>query len=108
MSTETKKENEAAINMEAKRTHLFTRQPLSTLGKIAFWALPRCCSGGRPVGRRVEGDLACAVPDGQPSSFARSSRTRSPGSRAGGIRPPRIETGNPRFAACRKIRLLRP
>jgi plastocyanin len=35
---ETKKEKEPAINDEATHLHLFTRQPLSTLGKIAFWS----------------------------------------------------------------------
>jgi hypothetical protein len=37
MSMETKKEKEPATNVEATQTNMFTRQPLSVFGKIAFW-----------------------------------------------------------------------
>jgi plastocyanin len=39
MNLDTKKEQETAGSEEAKRTHLFTRQPLSTFGKLAVVAL---------------------------------------------------------------------
>ncbi len=38
MSMETKKEKEPAINLETSQTHPSSRQPLTVLGKIAFWA----------------------------------------------------------------------
>src|SRR5260370_25041622 len=37
MSKETQTEKEAATSTTAQRIGLFARQPLSTLGKIAFW-----------------------------------------------------------------------
>jgi plastocyanin len=37
MSMETKKEQEPAMNVEATNTHLFSRQPPSVFGKLAFW-----------------------------------------------------------------------
>src|SRR5947209_19905103 len=38
MSMETKEEKDSAMNVVAKQTHLFSRQPPTVLGRIAFWA----------------------------------------------------------------------
>lgn len=58
MSTETKKEKELAMNVEATQTGLFARQPLSVLGKIAFWAFLVSVLGG------IAGNIAIASGSG--------------------------------------------
>ncbi len=61
MSTETKKEKEPIMNVEATQTGLFARQPLSVLGKIAFWALLVSVLGG------IAGNIAIASGSGSVS-----------------------------------------
>ena len=61
MSTETTKEKEPATNVEATQTHLFTRQPLSVFGKIAFWA--SVVGGLGSLG----GTIALTIASGSPS-----------------------------------------
>jgi hypothetical protein len=49
------------MSIEAKRAHLFVRQPLSTLGKIAFWTfLVGAISG-------IGGTIALTITNGSPS-----------------------------------------
>src|SRR5260370_37739546 len=49
------------MSIEAKRAHLFARQPLSTLGKIAFWTfLVGAISG-------IGGTIALTITNGSPS-----------------------------------------
>src|SRR5258708_4356596 len=49
------------MSIEAKRAHLFVRQPLSTLGKIAFWTfLVGAISG-------IGGTVALTITNGSPS-----------------------------------------
>jgi plastocyanin len=38
MSMETKEEKDPAVDVEATQAHLFSRQPPTVLGRIAFWA----------------------------------------------------------------------
>src|SRR2546423_4679715 len=59
MSTETKKE--PIMNVEATQTGLFARQPLSVLGKIAFWAFLVSVLGG------IGGNIAIASGSGSVS-----------------------------------------
>src|SRR5260370_7180728 len=59
MSTETKKE--PIMNVEATQTGLFGRQPLSVLGKIAFWAFLVSVLGG------IAGNIAIANGSGSVS-----------------------------------------
>lgn len=61
MSMETKKEMESTTNVEEKRTGLFARQPLSILGKIAFWAFLVSVLGG------IAGNIAIASGSGSVS-----------------------------------------
>ena len=61
MSTETKKEKEPLMNVEATQTGLFARQPLSVLGKIAFWAFLVSVLGG------IAGNIAIASGSGSVS-----------------------------------------
>src|SRR3989440_4880136 len=61
MSTETKKEKEPLMNVEATQTGLFARQPLSVLGKIAFWAFLVSVLGG------IGGNIAIASGSGSVS-----------------------------------------
>ncbi len=56
MSTETKKE--PIMNVEATQTGLFARQPLSVLGKIAFWAFLVGVLGG------IGGNIAITITSG--------------------------------------------
>lgn len=58
MSTETKKEKEPTMNVEATQTGLFARQPLSVLGKIAFWAFLVGVLGG------IGGNIAITLGSG--------------------------------------------
>jgi hypothetical protein len=58
MSTETKKEKEPIMNVEATQTGLFARQPLSVLGKIAFWAFLVGVLGG------IGGNIAITITSG--------------------------------------------
>src|SRR5256714_15527788 len=62
MSMETKKETESTMNVEEKRTGLFARQPLSVLGKIAFWAFLVSVLGG------IAGNIAIASGSGSVST----------------------------------------
>ena len=61
MSTETKKEKESTMNVEATQTHLFTRQPPSVLGRIALWAFLVGALGG------IGGNIAITLGSGSPS-----------------------------------------
>src|SRR2546423_12712644 len=61
MSTETKKEKEPTMNVEATQTHLFTRQPPSVLGRIAFWAFLVGALGG------IGGNIAITLGSGSPN-----------------------------------------
>jgi plastocyanin len=61
MSTETKKEKEPIMNVEATQTGLFARQPLSVLGKIAFWAFLVSVLGG------IAGNIAISSGSGSVS-----------------------------------------
>jgi len=61
MSTETKKEKEPIMNVEATQTSLFAHQPLSVLGKIAFWAFLVSVLGG------IAGNIAIASGSGSVS-----------------------------------------
>jgi plastocyanin len=61
MSMETKKENEPAMSIETTQTRLFARQPLSVLGKIAFWASLVEALGG------LGGTIALTIASGSPS-----------------------------------------
>jgi hypothetical protein len=61
MSMETKKEKEQAIGIEATQTHLFSRQPPSVLGRIAFWAFLVGGLGG------LAGTIALTIASGFPS-----------------------------------------
>jgi hypothetical protein len=55
MSTETKKEKEPTMNVEATQTGLFTRQPPSVTGRIAFWAFLVGALGG------IGGNIAITI-----------------------------------------------
>src|SRR5437588_1103302 len=61
MSTETTNEKGPATNVEATQAHLFTRQPLSVFGKIAFWA--SVVGGLGSLG----GAIALTIANGSPS-----------------------------------------
>ena len=61
MSTETKKEKEPTMNVEATQTGLFTRQPPSIPGRIAFWAFLVGGLGG------LAGAIALTIVSGSPS-----------------------------------------
>jgi plastocyanin len=61
MSMETKKEKDPAMNVEATQTHLFSRQPPSVLGRIAFWAFLVGGLGG------LGGAIALTIFSGSPS-----------------------------------------
>src|SRR5690242_11981937 len=61
MSMETKKETETTMYVEEKRTGLFARQPLSVLGKIAFWSFLVSVLGG------IGGNIAIASGSGSVS-----------------------------------------
>src|SRR6266487_4942644 len=54
-------EKKAAVSKETAQTHLFARQPLSTLGKIAFWAF--LVEGLGSLG----GAIALTLSNGSPS-----------------------------------------
>jgi hypothetical protein len=43
MSMETKEEKDPAVDVEATQAHLFSRQPPTVLGRIAFWAFLWVC-----------------------------------------------------------------
>ncbi len=61
MSTETKKEKEPTMNVEATQTGLFTRQPPSIPGRIAFWAFLVGALGA------IGGNIAITIGSGSPS-----------------------------------------
>src|SRR5437660_475288 len=61
MSMETKKEKDSAMNVVAKQTHLFSRQPPTVLGRIAFWAFLVGGLGG------LAGAIALTILSGSPS-----------------------------------------
>jgi hypothetical protein len=58
MNTQTKSELQSATDIGMKKKGLFTRQPLSTLGKIAFWSFVVLTIGG------IGGAIALAITSG--------------------------------------------